>query len=316
MEISKRYFTKNKIPRIMNVQGGKFMKERKIDLHIHTIYSDGEYTPEEVFAKVKEKGLEVFSITDHDTIEGAKKMTSKEGILYIPGVELTAKCPIGREHILGYNLDLKNTTLNQVLNAKKQSDRDNFLLYYQTLQKKYGITFPKEEIDFILNRVGNVGRVDLSNLIRKYGYASTQEDAFQKYLNPINEAVRFSKKGLTEEECIRLLKEAGGYVSLAHPISLNPNYRKQDLKVTYQELKSRLLLMKSYGLDAIEIEHIHQDIPFREMLKELANELSLLESGGTDFHGEKIKSGVEIGSGYQGNVAIKQLSLVDKIRQS
>lgn len=291
------------------------MEERKIDMHIHTIYSDGEYEPDEIFEMVKEKGLEVFSITDHDTIEGAKRMTSKEGILYIPGVELTAKTPIGREHILGYNIDLKNSTLNRVLREKKENDRANFLLYYETLQKQFGISFPAADIDYVLSRVGNVGRVDLSNLLRLYGYAENQEDAFQKYLNPINELVRKNKKGLTEEECITLIKEANGYVSLAHPISLNPLYKKQSLKTTYQELKERLLAMKKMGLDAIEVQHIHQDNPFREMLLTLAQELSLLESGGTDFHGDKIKPGVEIASGKNGNIAIKRLSLVDEIRK-
>lgn len=291
------------------------MKERKIDLHIHTIYSDGDHTPDEVYEMVSRKGLEVFSITDHDTIEGAKKMTSRGNILYIPGVELTAKCSIGREHILGYGIALNNPTLNRVLKEKKESDLSNFLLYYEALRKKYGITFPKEDVDAILNRVGNVGRVDLSNFLRKYGYAEDQEDAFVKYMNPINELVRKNKKGLTEEECIQLIKDAGGYVSLAHPISLNPAYKKQDLKMTYQDLRERLITMKEMGLDAIEVQHIHQDTPFREMLISLAQELSLLESGGTDYHGETIKPGVEIGSGYYGNVAIKRLSLVDEIKK-
>lgn len=291
------------------------MKTRKIDLHIHTIYSDGEYSPNEIFEKVREEGLEVFSITDHDTIEGAKEMTSREGILYIPGVELTAKTSIGREHILGYNINLFQPSLNRVLKEKKESDRDNFLLYAETLKKVFGISFSQEDIDEVMSRVGNIGRVDLSNLLRKYGYASDQEEAFQKYLHPVNDLVRKQKKGLTEEECIQLIKGAGGYVSLAHPISLNPAYKKQDLKTTYRELKERLIRMKQMGLDAIEIQHIHQDNPFREMLISLASELSLLESGGTDFHGENIKPGVEIGRGYFGNVAIKRLSLVDEIKQ-
>ncbi len=290
------------------------MKKRKIDLHIHTIYSDGEHTPDEIYEMVSKKGLEVFSITDHDTIEGAKRMTSRGSTFYIPGVELTAKCPVGREHILGYNIDLNEPTLNRVLKEKKESDKANFVLYYETLQKVYGISFPQEEVDKILSRVGNIGRVDLSNLLRKYGYAIDQEEAFQKYLHPINELVRKNKKGLTEEECIRLIKGAGGYVSLAHPISLNPAYKTQDLKTTYQELKTRLISMKEMGLDAIEIQHIHHDTIFREMLVSLANELDLLESGGTDYHGESIKPGVEIGSGYHRNVAIKRLSLVDEIK--
>ncbi len=291
------------------------METRKIDMHIHTIYPDGEHTPEEIFEKVKEANLEVFSITDHDEIEGAKKMTSREGILYIPGVELTAKTPVGREHILGYDIDLNNPTLNTTLREKKKGDIENFILYIETLKKIFGITLPKEDIDKVLNRVGNVGRVDLSNILRKYGYASDQEEAFQKYLHPINEQVRKKKKGLTEEECIELIKSAGGYVSIAHPISLNPSYKRQSLKTTYEELRQRLLRMKQVGLDAIEIQHIHQDNPFREMLHTLAQELSLLESGGTDFHGENIKPGVEIGKGYHGNVAIKRLSLVDEIKE-
>lgn len=307
------YFTNIILFRIMEIQRRDNMKERKIDLHIHTIYSDGEYTPSEIFGKVKNAGLEVFSITDHDNIEGAKQMTSKEGIIYIPGVELTAKTPIGREHILGYAINLEDSTLNKVLREKSKSDKENFLLYCKTLKSEFGISFPQEEIDAVMNRVGNVGRVDLSNLLRKYGYVASQEEAFQKYLHPVNDLVRGKKKGLTEEECICLIKSAGGYVSLAHPISLNPIYKKQDLKVTYRELRERLIRMQQMGLDAIEIQHIHQDNPFRKMLSSLASELSLLESGGTDYHGEKIKPGVEIGSGYHGNVAIKSLSLVDEI---
>ena len=264
---------------------------------------------------VKEKNLKVFAITDHDTLEGAKKMASKEGIIYLPGIELTAKTKIGREHILGYDIDLENPQLNEVLRKKKEVDLENFLLTYETLKKESGISFPSEEIESILSRVGNIGRVDLSNLLRKYGYATSQEEAFTKYLNPVYEKVRGQKKGLTEEECIAYLKEAKGYVSLAHPISLHPEYRK-NLRFAYEDLKRRLEIMKSLGIDAIEISHIHQDTPFREMLSSLAHELQLLESGGTDYHGESIKPGVEIGSGYHGNIAIKRLSLVDTILQS
>lgn len=290
------------------------MEKRNIDLHIHTIYSDGEKSPAEICEIIEEKGIKVFSITDHDTILGAKKVKAKKGILYIPGVELTAKVKVGREHILGYDIDLENEQLNAVLERKKQMDLDNLFLSYEALQKDYGIVFPKQEMDTIIDKVGNVGRVDLSNLLRKYGYAASQDEAFQKYLNPIREKVRSFQKGLTEEECIRLIKDANGYVSLAHAVSLDPRFSDlKNLRMAYVELKHRLLQMKKIGLDAIEIQHISHSNPFREMLVSLANELSLLESGGTDYHGENIKPGVEIGSGYHGNVAIKKLSLVDEI---
>ena len=171
-----------------------------IDLHIHTVYSDGEYLPEEITEMVVKEGIDTYAITDHDTILGAKEIRLREGILYIPGVELTARTSMGREHILGYDIDLENSHLNQVLQEKKRIDQQNFLLSYECLISLFSITFPKEELDALLKKPGNIGRVDLAILLKKYGHTKTTDEAFEHYLNPIYEKTRSQKKGMSESE--------------------------------------------------------------------------------------------------------------------
>ena len=282
-----------------------------IDLHIHSLYSDGDTSILDLYHLIKNKKIKTFSITDHDEIEGTKEMLelvkqdNDPNITFIPGVELTAKVSHGRMHLLGYDFNPEDKDLNSVLKEKKESDRYNFLLQIDYLKKDYAIAFPKIDIDNILKRVGNIGRVDIAKLLIKYGYVSNVQMAFDLYLNPIMEKVRTKKKGLSMEECVELILNAKGYVSWAHWNSYATNY---------QELYDTTKYLVSLGMQCIEKDHINLNLEERLLAQEMINKFNLYASGGTDYHGLTIKPNVMIGTGINNNINIDELSLVDAIK--
>ena len=277
-----------------------------IDLHIHSIHSDGTKTPSDLLNLAKEKNIKILAITDHDDIEGSKRIieTPHEGITIYSGVELNAKVDKGQMHILGYNIDLENKELNDKLIELKENSRHNIMLYVNQLKEDYNIEFPQEDIDKILNREGNIGRPLLALLLIKYGYINSVPEAFDEYLN--DKKVRQHKMWITKEECIKLIINAGGIPVLAHPFTL---------KLTNEELKEEIKYLISLGLKGIEIVHSKSNNEQREYYKELASEFNLLTTGGTDYHGPEVKPNIELGTGIDNNVNIsdKDITLIDSI---
>ncbi|MBQ8192552.1 MAG: PHP domain-containing protein [Bacilli bacterium] len=284
------------------------MIRRRVDLHLHSVYSDGADTPAKIVELAKDKGLWTIALTDHDNIEGSKEIVklNDDKINIYSGVELTAKVPKGRMHILGYNMDLENKKLNQTLKEMRDASIYNILLYIDILKRDFNVVLPQEEIDLMLQKKGNIGRPQLALLLIKLGYCKNVEETFQKYLIYAYDQVRSVKKGLTKEEAISLIIEAGGTASLAHPSSL---------KMEYEELKKEIAYLKSLGLSSIEVIHPNNDDREREMYKEIAKKYELLISGGTDYHGIDVKPDIKMGSGRAGNVTIDMntLSLTKKI---
>lgn len=276
-----------------------------MDLHIHTLYSDGDKTPKQIIQMAKEIGLTTIAITDHDMISGIKTLTEEdlEGINFISGVEMTAKVPRARMHILGYGIDIYNEFLNEKLDNRV--DVRNLLLYVEYLDKMFNIKFSQEELDKIISKPGNVGRPELGKLLIKYGYAADQDEAFDNYLNPVMDKCRHLKVGYSKEECIEMILEAGGIPVLAHPISL---------KLTEEELIKELKYLKSIGLMGIETRHIHHTPEYTNMLERIADELDLLKTGGTDYHGE-VKPKVKLGTGVNGNVYVTSSTMVDYLKE-
>lgn len=285
------------------------MKLNLVDLHMHSVYSDGSRTPYELLEIAKQANVGTIAITDHDNIDGSKELIrcTDSGLYLYSGVELTAKAEKGRMHILGYNIDLENERLNKRLVEMKDAAIYNLMLYVEILKKDYGVIIPTFEIEDLFKKNGNVGRPDIALLLIKYGYCTEVEEAFQKYLIMAYEKVRKIKKGLTKEECVDLIINAGGVVSLAHPSSL---------KMTNEELEQEVAYLKSLGMECIEIQHINNKPEQREYYRYLAEKYQLMESGGTDFHGYEVKPDVSLGSGRDGNVHIEEgtLSLTKNIK--
>ena len=283
------------------------MGKNIVDLHVHSIYSDGCLSPEEIIELAKKESITTLAITDHDNIEGSKELIrlNPEGINIYSGVELTAKANKGRMHILGYNIDLENEKLNEKLKEMKDASIYNIMLYVELLKKYFAIIIPEEELNNLLSIKGNIGRPQLALLLIKLGYCRTVDEAFNKYLIFVYEKTRTIKKGLTKEECIDLITSAGGIASLAHFNSL---------KMSLEELKNEILYLKFLGLGAIESTHINLSDEERSLARNIETEYNLLETGGTDYHGPKVKPDVYIGTGRNGNVLIPEntLSLTKK----
>lgn len=285
------------------------MINNKNDLHMHSIYSDGSNTPEELIERSIKQNTTKIALTDHDNIEGSKEIIRiNKGRLYIySGVELTIKASKGRFHLVGVNIDLENEQLNKELRTLKEDGLYNVMLYIEILKKDFNIFIPQQEIEALYKIPGNVGRPQLALLLIKLGYCKNIEECFQKYLIHAYDKVRTVKRGITAEQGIELITNAGGVPIIAHPNSL---------KLAYQELKDYIIYLKTIGLQGLETEHPNLSMEERYVYHEFCKELDLLESGGTDYHGIDIKPDIEIGSGRNGNIYIpdNSLSLTKQIK--
>ena len=158
--------------------------EKLIDMHIHTTYSDGEKTPEEIIDMAIERNIKTIAITDHDTLNGIKKVRSlniTKNIEIINGIELSVLTKKGRFHILGYDIDLDNKELNDKMSILKDNSTNGAISILAKIKEDYGIRFTHEEIKELLLADHNVGRPDIAKLCIKHGYANSVYEAFAKY---------------------------------------------------------------------------------------------------------------------------------------
>ncbi len=266
--------------------------ERRIDLHTHTICSDGSMTPRELVRHAKEAGLTAVAVTDHDSVNGLKEalMTGSElAIEVVPGIELSAKSDT-ECHILGYFIDPDSDTLKSAMRRIHQVRRERieetcFML------KKHDIIVTLDEVDGIANG-GIVSRAHIARLMVKKGYSQSIREAFDLWLN-VGCPCYSDAQALSDTEAVELIREAGGDAYLAH-LHLT---RKEDA-----ELEAFVRKLKKAGLTGIEGYYTEYTDEHNRKYRDLAKRLDLKLSGGTDFHG-KYKPHIAIGKGY-GNLVI------------
>ena len=286
--------------------------EKIIDMHAHTNYSDGDLSPQELIRLAIDKRIGTLAITDHDTIEGIKKVDRNEdvivdsGIEIINGIELSAKTDKGRMHILGYGIDLNNKALNKKMIDLRDNSINSVLSIMEQIKRDYGIRFGYDDIKELVNANHNLGRPDLAKLCVKYGYATSSQDAFDKYLIDAHNKTRQTGKGLQYQECLELITNSGGIPVLAHPKSL---------ELSEKEFLILLKEMISCGLKGIEVYHSSHSKEEMDYYLEIANQYGLLISGGSDFHGKSVKPDIELGTGKDKNIKIKKLSLLDRLHK-
>ncbi len=286
--------------------------DKLIDMHTHTNYSDGELAPQELIKLAIDKNIGTLAITDHDTIEGIKTVNKQDkiivdsGIEIIDGIELSAKVDKGLMHILGYGIDINNMELNKKMITLRDNSINSVLSVMEQIKRDYGIRFGYDDIKELVNANHNLGRPDLAKLCVKYGYATTSQDAFDKYLIDAHNKTRQTGKGLQYQECLELIKDSGGIPVLAHPKSL---------ELSEKEFLILLKEMISCGLKGIEVYHSSHSKEEMDYYLEIANKYGLLISGGSDFHGKSVKPDIELGTGKDNNIKIKKLSLLDKLHK-
>jgi predicted metal-dependent phosphoesterase TrpH len=257
-------------------------KPSRVDLHCHTIASDGDLAPEELVAQAASLGIQVLGITDHDTTEGLPAALSEAerwDITVIPGVEISTVS--GREeiHLLGYFVDPDNPELEAVLALTQEARRQRAQQMLIRLAN-LGLPIEWERVVEISGGGGSIGRPHVAETLREAGHVSSYDEAFNLWIGRDCPAYVERHKVLPEE-AIRLVRQSGGLPVLAHPYSYNRyGERKAGL-----DLKRWLPRLREAGLEGIEIYYPHYPRSASRQLLGLAIRHGLVITGGSDFHG-------------------------------
>ena len=257
------------------------------DLHIHTTNSDGEYNIKEIIKKIKSKKIEVFSITDHDSIKSIKqiKELDLEGLTYIPGIEISSVLNSKYElHILGYNIDPDNEELIKVLEYLKEFRINKFHEILKVLKRRFNMVFNEEDITSLLKRVKNPGKPHVARLMIKYGYCNNVKEAFDNYLSKLKLKVH---NEMELKIVTKTIKKAGGTPVLAHPKIVENSYH-----IDINELMTEIKKAGIVGIEVFNSVHSYNDC---KKYKQIAEDYNLLISGGSDYHGPNIKKDVKLG---------------------
>ena len=260
-----------------------------VDLHLHTSYSDGRWSPEQVASEARARGLAAISITDHDVLDGvdeAEAAAAQAGIEFVPGIELTADWGGRTVHILGHGIDPRDRSLRASL------DRGRRLM--------------REHVDQVLTALETAGEplaaTDLAKYRARYAAGASLvlamvERGILKRVRNGAALLRLASdepRAYSAAEAIALIHGAGGVASLAHPAKI----RRAAGGVREPRLLSAddLAPLMAAGLDGLEVWQIVHPQPVRDHYAALAQELGLLAVGGSDCHGPRRGAGPRIGS--------------------
>ena len=249
---------------------------KKIDLHVHSNYSDGTCTPGELVDLAVEKGLSAFALTDHDATRGvdpilAYRKERNAPVEIVPGIEISAEYRQKEIHIVGLCIDQNNKNLTETTShfVNLRTRRNHQMV--ENFQKA-GIPMTIEDL--------------------QEGNPKDTKEAFSKYLGT-DSPFYVSRKLIPCTDAIALILEAGGVPILAHPI----HYHMEE-----DALRAMIKTCKDSGLAGIEVKYSNHTAQDEIFVGRLAKEFDLLPSGGSDFHGSN-KPDIDLGSG-RGNLAI------------
>lgn len=241
------------------------------DLHLHTFFSDGTFSPEEVVAHGKRLGFACLALTDHDTVEGCERMAAAcaaERIEFIPGSELTAEFGEHELHILGYGFDTRHPRLLAEM-VKFQTVRQDRIREMVARINELGVPLEVNSV-FELANCRAPGRPHVARALVKAGQCASLDEAFERFLKKHRPAW-VPKAKMSALEAITLIHEAGGLAVMAHP-GLN----KCD-EVIPELVKA--------GLDGIECYHTKHTNNTASHYLNITRQYGLLVTGGSDCHG-------------------------------
>jgi predicted metal-dependent phosphoesterase TrpH len=262
-----------------------------IDLHIHSNCSDGAFSPAELVRLAVETGLRTIAIADHDSIAGIDEATLAEKSLHleiIPAVELSVQFKGWQDvHLLGYGIDHTDARFLDKLNGfryrRERRNEEILERVNERLVEEGRTAIPLESV--LAYARDAIGRPHIARALLEHGFVASVEDAFQRYLVPCN----VPKSYWPIDDAIREIRRVGGVAVLAHPTTVSTDR---------QELRAVIVELLEMGLDGIEAFNNLAQPYEMEFLRRLAEELGLLVTGGSDFHG--IEEGLEMGKGRGG----------------
>ena len=251
---------------------------KKIDLHMHTTISDGTDEPEEIVQKVRESGIDLFSVTDHDAIKCSRivpEYLTEDGPSFITGVEFSCRDELGKYHILGYGYDPENDVINRVVDLGHSFRMEKVKRRLEFLRNEYGIEFPRWELWELLHQE-NPGKPHIGNLMVKYGYAESREEAIKEYIDKYKAPTYYVRP----EDAIRGILEAGGIPVLAHP-----TYGSGEQIIVGDEMDERLRRLMGFGIKGVEAFYSGFTAKIRKEMLDFAEKYDLYVTAGSDYHG-------------------------------
>jgi len=246
----------------------------KIDLHLHTTFSDGRLTPEKMVQNAHENHYAYISITDHDSLGGyieARKYVDAYDVKLIPGVEISTMSDDVEIHILAYYVDTDNDELNTLLQNVWDSRYGRAKQMVQNLEK-LGICLDWKDILVYAGENKYIGRPHIARAMMEKGKVKTIKEAFDKFLN--NDSPAFVPKlKIDTEYAIEVVKKAHGVSVLAHPGRLPDD--------------SLVFSCIDMGVDGLEVFYASHDAGQTRLYEQIALENNLIRTGGSDFHGNE-----------------------------
>lgn len=241
------------------------------DLHLHTVYSDGIYTPEAVVRAALGRSLRAIAITDHDSVSGVaptREAAAGSGLEVVAGIELAVQHEGTELHLVGLFVDRRETALRRHLVELRARRRARVI---ETIRRlgRVGVHIDTNEV-FAAAEPGLPGRVHLAQVLATHRKVSSYQDAFQKYLG--NGRPAYVKRSWPSlEEAVEIIHEAGGLAVYAHPLLTSRD--------------GAIPLLVSAGIDGVEVYQPNHPAADRQRYAEICSRHGLLPSGGSDCHG-------------------------------
>ena len=255
---------------------------RRIDLHSHSLASDGQYAPAELAEQIVRAGVSVWSLSDHDTVAGleaAAEAARRLSLRLVPGIELSAFLERREIHLLGHFVDPRHPALKRFEDQLALHRRERMHSIVELLAG-LGIRIRVADIE----KFGDgktIGRPHVARAILETGAVSSVKEAFDRYLGEGRPAY-VQRFRLELDDAVRLVRQAGGTVTVAHP-GVNRLERGD------------LVRLAGVGVAGIETHHPDHNPSVREKYLRLADELDLVPTAGSDYHGEAISPDRRLG---------------------
>jgi predicted metal-dependent phosphoesterase TrpH len=248
-----------------------------VDLHTHTIASDGMLTPRELVAEAARRGVRVLAVTDHDSTDGlAEAMETARRyppLTIVPGIEINCDVEGAEIHVLGYYMDYEAAWFQDFCRAQREERRARV---HRTAERLAALGMPIDvERVFALVQEGSAGRPHVARVMIERGYVKSVREAFDKYL-AAGKPAHVPRKKLTPEDAVRLLRKAGGVPVFAHP-----GLAGRD------ELIPSLVAAGLMGIECYYSEHSPAQ---RGTYLDLCREHGVIATGGSDFHGPQVRA--------------------------
>ncbi len=256
----------------------------KSDLHIHTLYSDGVFSPEKIVDTAIDVGLQAIALTDHDNIlsykvakDYLKKENKEDKLEIIQGIEVNTLYKNYEVHILGYLMDVTNSDFQELLKVQQQARIKQTKEILSLLAKKEGIRIKFDDIKKQVAPGGSIGRPHIAKAITNAGGTTSVMEAYAKYIHD-DSPVYVQRKTVSPQDAVEIIYDAGGVPVIAHP---------HDLDIAESLIKE----LMQYGLRGIEAYHRKHTPACVEYFSSMAEELGLIVTGGSDFHAPNIMNG-------------------------